>query len=379
MATFDPSSREREARAEMQATKVPPLIALVLIALTVLPILAFPVLELRAERSEVAAVLLKLVQVGTLSPQAWNTFLRDRFAELTRTFDEQSVLARTAQPWTQAILTEFLRFGNEQAFLGLSNTLQYRGDFRLHTLRNRGSKRAGIRAAQEIQALNQFFQSRGQLLFVVVVPSRAAWLPPEPRGSQRPYPRSVPFYSALFRELHAANVAFLDPTEILSRLALLEPPFLRTDTHWTPRAVELVTREVALRLREMAKLPPGAPDEFEMSLETRRGTGDLVQLLRLPAKFQARWQETLTQRVVRHEKGRGKSPVVLVLGDSFAGASDLPDLLAYQLGLPVVSFIKHAETNRRYLPMLQETIERELAPLSAIRVAVLVVTARNLD
>jgi alginate O-acetyltransferase complex protein AlgJ len=138
----------------------------------------------------------------------------------------------------------------------------------------------------------------------------------------------------------------LDPSPILKELAASgEPAYLRTDSHWTPNAVDLVAKAVAERLETIVDLPPADREWTRTRLE-RRGRGDLWRLLRLPTTHPQFAEEATTVEEVTAWDGQLWAPVrqapVLLMGDSFATvysdrglfwgrAAGLAEQLAYYL------------------------------------------------
>ncbi len=392
MSAFDPASREREAMAEMGATRISAPLCTTLLVTFVAPMalfLAFELVRFTQDRSEIAHTIQSPAKRDSSSLWGWNQVMQERFGEIEKSFDERSALARTLRPWTQLVLTHAFRFGNEQVYLGSSGTLQFRDDFDLQVLRRPGNLSAPEATAQQLRELKIELARKGVALLVIPVPSRAGFVPKESVNSRLPYPRPSLRHRALLEALSRASVPFFDPTPTLTQLASLDSPFLSTDTHWTPEAVDRVSREVALRLRESVDLPPGVPDQFQETPLTARAAGDLVHLLGLPPRVRDRWQEEVSLKAVQRRPSDDNTAPVLVCGDSFAAVFSVSHLrfgsdagfserLAFHLGLPVESLVEVAGRPERLLAKLALRLEEQPPGSASLRAIVLVAAVRNL-
>ncbi len=132
------------------------------------------------------------------------------------------------------------------------------------------------------------------------------------------------------RELSAAGVLVFDPSEVLmeakqNRAAV--SPYLRTDTHWAPDAMQQVAERLAKFVQ--SELAMGQPEEtrFIREPQTVSNAGDLSSMLQLSVADQRRKPERVVIQKVspaqnqRSARGLGSeaeaAAPVLLLGDSF--------------------------------------------------------------
>src|SRR6185295_7981928 len=195
---------------------------------------------------------------------------------------------------------------------------------------------------------------RGIALLLVLTPLKPM-IDPEPLAGSRP--ASLPLENASWhdfaRRLDAAGIAYFDPAPLLAQEKTAhdgQPQYLRTDTHWTPQAMDLVATRLAERIESLAHLDPPTGTGFFRQAQNVSNTGDLAVLLTLPPAHPLKEPERVTiQRVITAE-GRSWKPdpqaSVLLLGDSFSNIYSQSDLgwgtgaglaeqLAYHLGRPV--------------------------------------------
>ena len=303
MATFDPSSREREAHAEIVATRVAPRTARALVATA----LAFAALGLGLELAALARGASSLSETWAppaaapgLPALAWNREAVARLREIDDRVDQRSALARALRPWGQVALTALARYGNEEAYVGRRDWLVYRPDFDHLTGREYLDRRPGEDPVTAIAAFAADLERRGIALLLLPVPAKPAvhpeslaWAPSE----EAPHNVDDPAFTGRLRE---HGVGMLDPLGLLRRAALDEPAYLATDTHWRPAAMDQVARETAIRLRALVDLPVG--DDAALREEPGRveGVGDTAALLELPAGVRRFAPERVeTRRVIR--------------------------------------------------------------------------------
>jgi alginate O-acetyltransferase complex protein AlgJ len=186
-----------------------------------------------------------------------------------------------------------------------------------------------------------------------------------------------------------------DPAPILAeaRSCSGKAQFLKTDTHWTPQAMDIVARRLAAFLTQHAGLPPGSSN-YRRVARTVSNHGDIAVMLRLP-ESQALFppEEVQVQQVFDRRTRLLWRPQtaarVLVLGDSFSNvysldamgwghSAGLTEQLSYHLKRPVDRILRNdagAYATRR-------TLNRELAAgrdrLEGKRVVVWEFAAREL-
>ncbi|MEO1082901.1 MAG: hypothetical protein AAFY88_01525 [Acidobacteriota bacterium] len=196
--------------------------------------------------------------------------------------------------------------------------------------------------------LHRQLQERKIELLVVPVPSKPAVVPSAlgVRASPGGSPARNPSLGPLLDTLRDAGIEVLDPSALLGELG--EDSYLRTDSHWSPAAVDGVAAALAERL-ERFELGPRDRDWVRTPLG-RTGRGDLWRALAVPAAEPLLPEETVETQQVTSWDGLLWAPVrgapVLLLGDSFSTVySDdnlhwgtgggLAEQLAYHLGRDV--------------------------------------------
>jgi alginate O-acetyltransferase complex protein AlgJ len=282
--------------------------------------------------------------------------------------ERKSWLGAALLPGTQRVLTAF-GVGNEKVYLGRDRWLYYTPDVQYVTgfpflERNvLERRRLGGQAWEDaphpdpLPALVDFQRQlarRGIALLLVPTPLKPM-IDPEPLAGSTvaALPLENPSWSAFVRRLDAAGLALFDPAPLLAQEKAAhggQPQYLRTDTHWTPQAMDLVATRLAERLESLAPLDPPTGAGFFRQAQNVSNTGDLAVLLTLPQDHPLKEPERVTiQRVVTAE-GRSWKPdpqaPVLLLGDSFTNIYSQSDLgwgtgaglaeqLAYHLRRPV--------------------------------------------
>jgi len=397
MATFDPSSREREAHAEMAATRVAARTAALLVAAA----LALAALGLGLELTALARRGSSLTApwtpppvAGGLSWLAWNRGAVAWLREIDDRVDQHSALASTLRPWGQLALTALAGYGNEEAYVGRESWLVYRPDFDHLTGPGYLDRPRGTDPVAAIAEFAAALESRGVALLLLPVPAKPSV---QPESLARDAPDATPRNPADGRfaeRLGAAGIALLDPTELLRERARDAPAYLATDTHWAPAAMDAVAREVAIRLRALAELPVGDESAAREEPVAVEGTGDTAALLALPAGRRLFAPERVETRRVAGADGVPWRPEqgapVLLLGDSFSAIYSQAELgfgagagfaerLSWHLGLPVDRILRNAGGASATREALAEELARDPRRLEGVRVVVWQLAARELS
>src|SRR6185437_2972700 len=195
---------------------------------------------------------------------------------------------------------------------------------------------------------------RGIALVVVPAPGKAMihpeMLSPRYTGAQRALQNAS--FDAWKQALESEGVLVFDPAPFLQqrRIKTGRPQFLKTDTHWTPDAMQHVAERLGRFVTERTSLASDAPTNFQTRTEGVGNLGDIAGMLRLPEAQALFAPEAVEIRQVldaRGEAWRGDpSAEVLLLGDSFtniysleamrwgAGAG-LAEQLSLALGRPI--------------------------------------------
>ncbi len=423
-------SREEQAKIEIGHTESTPAVNRVLTLVFLAVIVAVPLLQTAREAPalpqwcEVFTFLwpkpaeLKAVARGGgaggrfAAGKALNERLLRDIANYERELKDRDTLVQRLIPRMQTVITGWLRGGNEDAYCGRDGWLFYRRDIDSLTgrgflepavLRQRAATGSEVRAPPQPDPLLAIVEFRDQLaargiaLIVVPAPVKPS-LHPE-FHSRRYAGRSVvvqnPSFAAFKRRLADARVAVFDPSDLLAEAkarAPAAPLYLKTDTHWTPAAMELTAVGLAAFARRTVVLP--APQEARFTAVGKAVTalGDVAQMLKLPAGQQAFPPEQVRVRQVLDGNGPWRPAAaaeVLLLGDSFANIYSLAPMgwgegagfaehLSLALGLPVDAICRNDAGSHATRQMLANELQRGHDRLAGKQLVIWEFAAREL-
>ncbi|HEY0555114.1 MAG TPA: hypothetical protein VGG20_12665 [Thermoanaerobaculia bacterium] len=367
---MDPE-RERIAKIEIGHTDVSRSLAWMLVALFVAVIATVPIVDVVTGRASQTGVTAgSLAAVGpVIAQQGWiagSKSLLRQMHQLEDGLERKSWLGAALLPRTQRVLTA-LGVGNEKVYLGRDRQLYYTPDvqyvtgpaFLEHGVLER--RRLGGAAWEDaphpdpLPALADFqrqLAARGIALLIVPTPVKPMIDPEGLTNGHPPIPLENASWPALLRRLRAAGIEVLDPAPLLAQAKGADgpPQYLRTDTHWTPPAMDLVAQRLAERVRALGHLAPPSGAGLFRQPQSVSNTGDLAVLLTLPATHPLKEPERVTiQRVETAEGSPWRADPhadVLLLGDSFTNIYSQSDLgwgtgaglaeqLSYYLGRPI--------------------------------------------
>ena len=239
-----------------------------------------------------------------------------------------SILAGKTRKIYQTLLSRAADRGNEKIILGKDGFLFFRKEVDMATgpgfLGRRSQARRGTGEAREerrnsdpvatIVDYQRQLRARGIRLLFIPLPVKP-FIYPEKVWSGYPAsagPAGNRDREAFQRALTLAGVEVFDPTDDLWAAKGEGEIFLKCDTHWTPRGMEIVASRIADRLRPLIGPPTRAHATF---LRTVRHDGDLLRMIEvLPGSGLFPPQTVQIQEVI----GDGSAPApVLLLGDSF--------------------------------------------------------------
>jgi hypothetical protein len=367
---MDPE-RERIAKIEIGHTDVSPALAWVLVAVFLVAIATVPIVDVLTGRASNTGVTPgSLAAVGPVVRQegwiAGSYALLRQMHQLEDGLERKSWLGASLLPRTQRVLTA-LGVGNEKVYLGRDRWLYYTPDVQYVTgfpfLRPEVLKRRRLGGPawekgpqpDPIPALIDFQRQlarRGIALLVMPTPLKPM-IDPEGLASGRPLaPLENPSWLDLLRRLNAAGLQIFDPSPLLAqeKAAHGQPQYLRTDTHWTPQAMDLVARHLAERVQILGRFGPAPGAGYFRQAQNVSNSGDLAVMLTLPSTHPLKEPERATiQRVETADGSQWKADsksTVLLLGDSFTNIYSQSDLgwgtgaglaeqLSYYLGRPI--------------------------------------------
>lgn len=335
-----------------------------------------PLLELLPNSSAFAGVN-SLMDLWRLlpSPEAM------RSAE--KALEERSTIAYALRPRFQTLLYRVAGMGNEQAIPAPNGWLFFRKDLdyvngkpfldpAVQADRNRTESASPDSVAAIVEFQRQL-ASRGIRLLAVPVPVKPCIEAHRfnPAAKRPDVFRQNPSYSTWLKALEDQGVSVLDPTSLLHERARRtgEPQYLRTDTHWTPEAMEAVAKAVARNIQPATS--PVAHPHAEGNPVQITAHGDTVALLGLGENQSLIPPETVFIRPVlqnSYSSKPAKEADVLLLGDSFSNIysfaamgwgerAGFPERLGEHLGRPVDAIVRNSDGAFA----TRQTLQKELA------------------
>jgi len=325
-------------------------------------------------------------------------------------WEQNSVVGEALLPRVQSLMLD-LGQGNEKAYLGRSGWLFYRADldyvtgrgFLESTLLKRRAMGGGNAKAPQPDPLKAIVQFRDQLatrgiaLIVMPAPVKPSLCPEyfSPRYTGSSEVVQNPSFADFKRQLAQAGVAVFDPAAMLAAAKARTPDlplYLKTDTHWTPPAMEMTATALAGFARQTVTLPAPQPGRFTTLEKPVENLGDVAMMLKLPAGQKAFPPETVRVSQVLDGKRFWRSAAdagVLFLGDSFANiyslepmgwgeAGGLVEHLSLALGLPVDAICRNDAGSHATREMLAKELQRGQDRLAGKKLVIWEFAAREL-
>jgi hypothetical protein len=307
--------------------------------------------------------------------------------QLEKDIEQGSYAKSFTQPRVQLLLTRFGRVGNKLALVGRHGYLYYKPgvthvsgpgflDPDVQRSREKDVLDSGETAIvadprPAILAFHAALAQRGIRLVLMPVPDKAALAGEPLHGRAAPEARPEnPDFQALLRELRVRGVAVFDAAQGLTSDSSL---FLSQDTHWSPRFMERVARDLASYVSLTTPLPPSQSlGHWHVVAQPMTRLGDLVDMLKLP-ETQALFQPlSVVVHSVRDAEGNpweeDDHADVLLLGDSFTNIFSLEGMgwgeaagLAPQLSLALDRPVDVIAQNDSGAFATRQTLARELA------------------
>ena len=306
--------------------------------------------------------------------------------------EKSSALRAEVLPPFQHLLTAVLGAGNEQVYPGRSGWLFYRADIDHLTSGIRLSPEEKHRG-QPLETILDFHrQLRARNIDLIAMPTPVKpQVHPEKMSShydQNTSPIYNPAYIAFKRTLADQGVHVFDPTDILFSLktASDRSAYLKTDTHWTPQAIDSVAACLARAIRTNFDLPHSA-QPFVRRSRIVENLGDIARMLHLPASQAVYQKEIAVIHPVEH--AIENSAPILLLGDSFSNIYSLSGMgwgenagfaeqLAYHLQMPIDRIAINAGGAYSTRKALQQDLLRGRDRLAEKRLAVWQFATREL-
>jgi hypothetical protein len=221
---------------------------------------------------------------------------------------------------------------------------------------SRASKPEWANPMPAIVDLARQLQERQVTLILVPVPPKALiygdLLAPTGTPPLAAEPRSDPIHAAFYAKLREAapNLHLLDltPAFLAARATDPEPLYCQQDSHFSPRAAELIAKQVAVVLKDAPWLAEQPKTPLFTAKRELEFNGDLTKMAGAPTLPAEHRQARLVGRAADASEPLLPDPAspVLLLGDSHAlvfnaggdmlgRGAGLADQLAADLGFPV--------------------------------------------
>lgn len=370
-------SREDEAKLYLENTDVTPVIAWTMTLFFLLTIVSVPLIQHIVEIRRNLAARHEEKQHGEvpqtrLLPQSYDVFtllptkeelggvrsLREAWklipppAEIKdyeTTLEDESVVAQWLLPRTQTLRTAHLGVGNEKAYVGRDGWLIYAPDVDYLTspgflapALQRVRKRSGDITDAAIQpdpikAIVHFktqLAQRGIELIVMPMPVKPM-IHAEKLSIRYEWNHGLLQNSSYFvfqRALQKEGVLLFDVSELLlmAKQNSGNSQFLKTDTHWTPAAMELAAQNLAHFITQHNLLPEQKPRGYTLGKQTVSNPGDIAEMMKLPENQNLYGPQTVTIHPVKTPDGEllyaTRDADILLLGDSFCNVYSFAEM-----------------------------------------------------
>lgn len=388
----DKQTREEEADRDLTSTAVSRGTALFVCAGFLLSILVVPILDWVPIRGVAPAPVPVLHSTGPIPTAA-------DLHDFETGLEHHSYFGNWILPRTQLLLSRALGAGDDKAYLGTGGWLYYAPDVDYVTgpgfldpeqLGKRSE--AGV-DGDPLPALIRFqrqLASRGIKLIVMPVPVKPM-IDPEGLGVTPASVLQNSSYAQFERRLRSSGIAVCDVSTALAarRTSLHEPQFLKTDTHWTPDAMQTAASTLA-RAVEASVRPAASAVRYASVDRTVTNSGDIAKMLRAPLAP----EETVDERQILTSSGTAwqadPGARVLLLGDSFSNiysdpglgwgsSAGLAEQLSFLLGRPVDKIALNAGGSYGSRKALSDSLQRGEDRLAGKRVVVYEFAMRDLS
>lgn len=346
-----------------------------------------------------------LIEATNLLPSS------EQILEVEEQWEEDSVVGEALLPPLQSLMLAIGQ-GNEKAYAGRDGWLYYRSDFDHvvgrpfldSSVMQRRTKLAGSAKAPQPDPVKGVVHFRDQLakrgieLIVMPMPLKPTVHPEflSTRYTANSKLLQNPSYEEFKLRLTNSGIAVFDPSDLLAAAKSNQPNqplYLKTDTHWTPQAMESTAAKLAVFARETTTLQEPQPDLFTTAEKTIESLGDIATMFKLPAgqntfPFE---QVSLRQVLVGGQLWRPAADAeVLFLGDSFANIYSLEPMgwgesagfvehLSLALGLPVDAITRNDGGSHATREMLAHEMKRGTDRLKGKKLVIWEFAARELS
>jgi hypothetical protein len=364
----DKLSREEIAKREIGRTEISPGLSWLMTVLFILTLIVPPTVQLVHEvglsksPSTPSSLELfhKLPEVANVLRRAegglWdrvmvaNRRLVRSIEEYEKQLEERSLLTRHLLGPTQHWLTALAGLGNEKAYVGRNGWLFYRPDVDyltgpgflepavLHRRALGGKQHLAQPQPDPRPAIIEFHEQlvrRGIQLILMPMPSKSAIHPEQLSSRFDGHQDSLEnaSFQQFIQEIRDSGVLVFDASTVMAQRKGGENEvgkFLRTDTHWTPDAMQAVAEQLKEFIDIHCPLPMKTPVQFSERIREVENLGDIATMLHLPAEQTLFPPEMAIIREVVEPDGHEWQPDagadVLLLGDSYTNIYSLPEM-----------------------------------------------------
>ncbi len=237
--------------------------------------------------------------------------------------EDTSLLRYALLTPAQRFLMNAFRIGNEKVIVGKDGWLFFAGDYeylinpgflrreKLHKRMLAGVQPDPVRAVIDFK---EQLAKRGIRLILLPVPVKPMIYADQLGGKTIPVQNSS--FAEFKKQMEAAGITVIDLADDFVAMRQNEcEPYLKTDTHWTPEAMEFTARKIAGEIGSQF-----ADVHFPSHKATN--LGDIAAMLTLPDCERYFPVETVSVRDYNSRPQRDSE--ILLLGDSFANIYSLP-------------------------------------------------------
>lgn len=375
-------NREIEANKEIDSTKIKPLLARIVVWVFISILFSVPLTQLLFD-SPFKKENIGVFTAGKIAKtDSWmdnilnrNTHCMQMISAWEKQMEEISFLQSYSSPLFQTVLTGILHTGNEKAVVGKDGWLFYEKDISYLTghpivsIDTHASNQGKKSPAACISDFAKQLENQGIKLVIMPIPLKPLLYPEKLNNS---YSENNILqnqgYNTFIAELKSRNIQVFDPTEILQSMKKKkEKVFLKTDTHWTPEAMEKVAGSLSRFLLDSILVEPGSDFYGKDSIEIVQ-QGDIYTMLKLKKALPLFPPEKVIIHSILNERGEywqpAKTAEVLFLGDSFSNIYSLEGMgwgktagfaehLSYFLQQPIDAIRRNDEGSIATRKMLQ--------------------------
>ncbi|RHJ87652.1 hypothetical protein [Parabacteroides sp. AM08-6] len=233
----------------------------------------------------------------------------------------------------QSVLTEIFHTGNEKAIIAKDGWMFYDKDIFYLTngnipIQNNLFQGNTISPSECIIDFSRQLKNQGIELVIMPIPVKPVLYPEKLNTT---YSQSEILqnqgYTRFITELKEEGVSIFDPTTILHSMKKSgKDIFLKTDTHWTPEAMEKTAEALSDFLTNTVSIEKGTYPYQKKTADIIQN-GDIYTMLELKKTFSSFPPEKVTVHSILNSNGEfwqpSKNADILFLGDSFSNIYSL--------------------------------------------------------